>query len=115
MEIAPASEEVLGVYALWRFADGCDQKSMAAARYMVETFPNPKYGYGPAEQLPDLAGRSEEAIPLMEKVLRRNPRDTFLADRLRVLGSAHLFAGHYEEAISALERALAVDPDAPRQ
>ena len=110
-EIAPASEEVLGVYALWLFSHGCDHKSISAARYMVETFPNPKYGYGLLSKCLILTGRSEDAIPLMEKVIRRNPRDTFLAERLRVLGSANLFAGHYEEAISALERALAVDPD----
>ena len=111
-EIAPASEEVLGVYALWLQTETGCRKSMPAARYMVETYLNPRYGYGLLSQCLIIAGRSEEAIPLIEKAIRLNPRDTFLAHRLDLIGSAHLFLGHYEEAISWLERALAADPDA---
>ena len=111
MQIAPASEEALGVYAYWLFVQTPCQQSMAAARYMIETFPNPTIGYGILSQCLIDTGHSEEAIPLMEKVIRLNPRDTFIAFRYRFIGSSHLFLGHYEEAIKWLERALAANPE----
>ena len=78
---------------------------------MIETYPNPIYGYGLLSNCLIITGRAEEAIPLMEKVIRLNPRDTFLARRFNEIGSAHLFLGHNEEAIKWLERTLAVDPE----
>jgi adenylate cyclase len=111
MQIAPASEEALGVYAYWLFVQTPCQQSMAAARYMIETFPNPTIGYGILSECLIVTGHSEEAIPLMEKVIRLNPRDTFIAFRYSTIGSAHLFLGHYEEAIKWLERAVAANPE----
>jgi adenylate cyclase len=110
MQIAPASEEALGVYAYWLFVQTPCQQSMAAARSMIETFPGPTIGYGILSECLIVTGHSEEAIPLMEKVIRFNPRDTFIAFRYGTIGSAHLFLGHYEEAIKWLERALAANP-----
>ena len=56
-------------------------------------------------------GRSEEAIPLAEKAIRLNPFSPGLHTRLSLIGSAHLFLGHDDEAIRWLEHALSVNPD----
>jgi adenylate cyclase len=112
-EIAPLSEEVQGVYAHWVWSEtGCRQ-GIPAARHMIDSFPNPTLGYGLLAECLIITGRSEEAIPLMEKVIRLNPRETYLAPRFSTIGSAHLFLGHYEEAIKWLERSLAVNPALP--
>ena len=50
-------------------------------------------------------GHSEEAIPLAEKAIRLNPFGPGLHTRLTLIGSAHLFLGHDEEAIRWLEHA----------
>jgi len=110
-EIAPASEEVLGVYAAWLSVETDCRQSMPAARRMIETYPNPWFGYGLLSNCLIITGRSEEAIPLMEKVIRLNPRSAGLANRFNFIGSAHLFLGRNEQAIAWLERALAVDPE----
>jgi TolB-like protein len=109
-KVAPAAEEVLGIYAAWLEATTDCRQSMPAARQMIETYPNPTYGYGILSNCLIITGRAEEAIPLMEKVIRLNPRDTYIARRFNVMGSAHLFLGHNDEAITWLERTLAVDP-----
>ena len=57
-------------------------------------------------------GHSDEAIPLMQKVIQLNPRDTYLARRFIALGSAYLFLNDNQNAIKWLERALAEDPEA---
>ena len=112
-DIAPASEEYRGVHAYWLSGeDGGCRRGMAAMRTMIETYANPTYGYGLLGGCLIITGRSEEAIPLMEKAIRLNPFNPGLHTRLSVIGSAHLFLGHDEEAIRWLERALAVNPEA---
>jgi tetratricopeptide (TPR) repeat protein len=111
-DIAPASEEYRGVYAYWLSGeDGGCRGSMVAMRTIIETYANPYYGYGLLGNCLIIMGRSEEAIPLMEKAIRLNPFNPGLHTRLSVIGSAHLFLGRDEEAIRWLERTLAVNPD----
>jgi adenylate cyclase len=54
-------------------------------------------------------GRAEEAIPILQGVLRELPRPP--PARLRALALAQREAGRYEEAIETLKRAVARDPD----
>lgn len=53
------------------------------------------------------AGRSAEAVPLLEEVLRANPR---LVDGWEVLASAHERLGRMDEALAALKRTVALSP-----
>jgi len=50
----------------------------------------------------NFAGRSEEAIPLIQKAIRLNPNplSSFLNYYVQ-LGNALMFTGRYEEAVSA--------------
>lgn len=114
-EIAPASEEVAGVYAFWLFVEASCQQSMVAAREMIERYSNPTFGYGLLAWCLTATGHAEEEIPLLERAIRLNPRGPYLVQRVRRIGTAHLFLGHHEEAIKWLERALAVNPEAPEE
>jgi adenylate cyclase len=54
-------------------------------------------------------GRAQEAIPILQGVIREYPRPP--NPRLRALALAQREAGRYEEAIETLKRAVARDPD----
>jgi tetratricopeptide (TPR) repeat protein len=54
-------------------------------------------------------GKSEEAIPLIQKASRRNPFDQGL--HLLQLGHAYGGAGRYEDAIKAYNKTLQYAPD----
>jgi adenylate cyclase len=54
------------------------------------------------------AGRSDEAIPLLKKELRRNPKpESWL---LQYLGEAYVMTGRYDEAIAACKEAIKIAP-----
>lgn len=50
----------------------------------------------------------EEALPLLQSILRDNPSD---ADTLNYLGFANRKLRNYKEALDYYQRALAIDPD----
>ncbi|MGD8230175.1 MAG: tetratricopeptide repeat protein, partial [Desulfobacteraceae bacterium] len=54
------------------------------------------------------AGRSDEAIPLLKKALRRNPEPE--SWMLYWLGEAYAMTGRYEEAIAACKEAIKIAP-----
>jgi len=54
-------------------------------------------------------GRAQEAIPILQGVIREYPRPP--NPRLRALALAQREAGRYEEAVETLKRAVARDPD----
>ena len=56
-----------------------------------------------------IVGRSQEAIPVLPKVIRLNPHCR--AERYWALGIAYLLTGRYEEAISAYKKALQRSPN----
>jgi adenylate cyclase len=109
-KIAPASEEVLGAYASLLATQTDCSRSMPAARLMIETYPNPTFGYGLLSECLIVTGHSQEVIPLMEKAFRLNPRDAFLARQLNLLGSAYLWVNDNDMAIEWLGRALQQNP-----
>ena len=57
-----------------------------------------------------VAGRSEEAIPLIEKSIRLNPFGSF-PSCYNALGNALMFTGRYEEAVSAYKKYLQSTPN----
>jgi adenylate cyclase len=58
----------------------------------------------------NFAGRSEEAIPLLQKAIRLNPLGSFL-NYHNTLGNALMFTGRYEEAVLAYKEAIQRMPD----
>jgi len=57
-----------------------------------------------------MAGRSEEAITLIQKAIRLNPFGSF-PSCYNMLGNALVFAGRYEEAVSAYQKYLQGTPN----
>jgi class 3 adenylate cyclase/TolB-like protein len=55
-------------------------------------------------------GQPEEAIPLLQKVIREDPREPDSQPNSIRLGQAFLLAGKYEDAIYWTQRALAANP-----
>jgi adenylate cyclase len=54
------------------------------------------------------AGRSDEAVPLLKKALRRNPKPESWI--LQYLGEAYVMTGRYDEAIAACKEAIKIAP-----
>jgi adenylate cyclase len=57
----------------------------------------------------NFAGRSEEAIPLLQKAIRLDPSGS--QRNYTTLGNAFMFTGRYEEAVSAYKKALQYSPN----
>jgi adenylate cyclase len=57
----------------------------------------------------NFAGRSEEAISLLQKAIRLNPVGSYYS--YTVLGNALMFTGRYEEAVSAYKKAIQHAPN----
>ena len=51
------------------------------------------------------SGEPEAAIPYFEKAIRLNPREPYVGHAYGVLGQAHLFLGHTDQAIAFLRKA----------
>ncbi|MBI3302542.1 MAG: adenylate/guanylate cyclase domain-containing protein [Deltaproteobacteria bacterium] len=71
--------------------------------------PNEVFGYAYLALILNFAGRPAEAIGLIEKALRLDPRNRFFS--LNVLGGAYRLMGRYEEAIVTLRRAINANPN----
>ena len=74
--------------------------------------PDPKEAIGSLTSLQTAtrmheAGRSAEAVPLLQEVLRANPR---LVDGWEVLASANERLGRMDEALTALKKTVALSP-----
>jgi adenylate cyclase len=86
---------------------------LAASQRLIDADPNQPYGYANLARAKMFTGKAEEAIPLLEKAIRLNPRELNPQITYNRLGTAFLLSGRYEEAILWQRRALAANPDAP--
>ncbi len=57
-----------------------------------------------------LAGKHEQAIPLLEEAMRLSPLDPLTGYAQHALALAHFAAGRYEEAVESANRALQYQP-----
>jgi tetratricopeptide (TPR) repeat protein len=55
-------------------------------------------------------GQPEAAIPVIDKSMRLNPRDRFIANTYTALGICHLLVGHTDLAIDLFNKARAANP-----
>ena len=85
------------------------EEAIVEAQKAVEIYPHGPMQIFTLGWILRLAGRPEEAIPLMEKSIRLNPIPTYMA--FDTLGRAYFLAGKYEKAIGAYKTAVKVDPD----
>ncbi|HJZ14167.1 MAG TPA: tetratricopeptide repeat protein, partial [Stellaceae bacterium] len=72
----------------------------------VRRFPNEAGGYSQLAQCKTATGHAEEAIPLLQKAIRVNPRDAWLFNRYRSMGEAALMLGRDRDAITFFEQCL---------
>ena len=109
--IAPDAEGLLNLMIQWYRKLERNQEAMAVAEDFIRRFPNNFLGYASLATSKIFAGHAEEAIPLEEKAIQLNPRSSYLFNRYRQLGFASLLLGRDKDAITFLERSLAINPD----
>jgi TolB-like protein len=80
------------------------EEAIEEAKRAIAIEPNNIYGHHAMAWSLIVAGRPEEAIYFANKALRLDP--VFPGIGMYYLGLAHLCSGHYEEAVTFLERAL---------
>jgi adenylate cyclase len=88
---------------------GRHDEALAEVERALEQAPNDntvRHFYG---NILAVIGRAEEAIPILEGVLRELPRPP--PNRLRALAGAQREAGRYEEAIETYKRVVALNPN----
>jgi adenylate cyclase len=96
---------LLGIVYLFRRQH---EKAIAEMEQAVALAPNSDRGYAFLGRALHRAGRSDEAIPLFKKALRRNPKpESWMLD---FLGAAYNLTGQYEEAIVACKEAIKIAP-----
>jgi adenylate cyclase len=91
-----------------------DQNRLAEARIEFETaIALDRNNNGALRQLGLVSiylGEPEAGISYIEKDIRLNPHDPFIAISYWGLGASHLFLGHVDQAIDLLKRARAASP-----
>jgi len=91
-----------------------DQNRLAEARIEFETaIALDRNNNGALRQLGLVSiylGEPEAGIPYIEKDIRLNPHDPFIAISYWGLGASHLFLGHVDQAIDLLKHARAASP-----
>jgi adenylate cyclase len=84
------------------------EKAIAEMEQAVALVPNSDRAHAFLGRALHYAGRSDEAIPLFKKALRRNPQPE--SWMLNFLGDAYNATGQYEEAIAACKEAIKITP-----
>jgi adenylate cyclase len=102
----PLAHTMLGVFYLWQKRHG---QAITEGQKAITLGPNRADGYAWLGNTFNFAGRSEEAIGLIEKALRLNPHDPFFY--LSILGFAYRLMGRHEEAMATLKSALSRNPN----
>jgi len=102
----PFAHGFLGIFSLWKKQH---EQAIAEGERAIALDPNDADSYARLGYILTLVGRPEEALGLMEKAMRLNPR--YPVWYLLNLGLAYRFTGRYEEAIAALKRLLTRDPN----
>jgi adenylate cyclase len=84
-------------------------KAIAAGEQAIKYDPNDAFAHTMLALILDYSGRAEEALPVVEKSMRLNPKPPGFF--FRHLGIVYYDNGKVEEAISATEMARSLEPD----
>ena len=105
-DFLPLAHRLLGLVYLGQKQYG---QAIAEAERAIALDPNDAEGYARLGDILNLAGRPEEAIVMVEKAMRLNPRSPVLYSFY--LGHAYYLTGRYEEALAVLKGVLPRNPD----
>jgi len=100
------AHSLLGKVHLWKKQHG---QAIAELEKTIALNPNYADGLAGLGEILYFAGRPEEAIGLIKKAMRLNPK--YPVWYLHNLGHAYFLTGRYEEAIGALKRVLNRNPN----
>jgi len=109
--IDPDYSGVLEASAYLLLAQGRCAEAIAAYQRLLDEYPNSYFAYGEIGSCLVMLGRSEEAVPMIETAIRRDPRNGYVWERYENLGFALLMLGRDEESIAWTQRALAGNPN----
>jgi adenylate cyclase len=113
--VAPDSELFLNTYVYWLRSVGRCGEVIEAAQRAIQTDPNGvRVMTGIYHELAvckTWTGHAEEAIALQETVNRLNPLSPWKFNRYRHMGWYSLLLGRDQDAITYLQRSLAINPD----
>jgi adenylate cyclase len=84
------------------------EKAIAEMEQALTLVPNSARNHMHLGRALTFAGRLEEAIPLLERVLRLDPMPG--AIELYSLGHAYIMTGRYDEAIATCKKAIKIEP-----
>jgi len=105
----PGAHRLLGAVSLWK--DRQHDLAIAEGERALALDPNNAEGYAMLANILTFAGRPEEAIALLEKGMRLNPRAPNYSFYLFELGHAYHWLGQYEKAIALQKRVLLLNPN----
>ncbi len=95
--------------AILRLRDGRNEQAIDEANRAMALAPNDAGVYAWAGEIYNNVGKSQEAIPILEKAIRLNPH--YPDWNLYNLGRAYAQTGRYEEAVAAQKRVVHSQPD----
>ena len=111
-----APESALNAEVYWLRSVGRCQEVIEAAQHAIQTDPNrmrTQLGvYNELAVCKTQSGRAEAEIALQETLNQLNPRSPWMFNRYRRIGFASLMLGRNQDAIAALQRSLALNPEA---
>jgi adenylate cyclase len=110
--INPNHPAVLASTALLLRGQERYSEAIAAYRHLLDNYPNAHFAYSQIGMLLNFLGRVEEAIPMLETAIRREPRNPSVRVWYDNLGWAQFALGRYEESIVWYQRALAAASNA---
>jgi tetratricopeptide (TPR) repeat protein len=92
-------------------AQGRYAEAIASYQRLLDEYPNSYFAYNQIGSCLVMLGRSEEAVPLIETAIRRDPRNGYVWERYENLGFALLMLGRDEESVFWTQHALAGNPN----
>ena len=109
--IAPDSEVVLNTYVLWLRATGRCPEVIEAAQRAIQTRTRVMTGiYNELARCKISAGHADEGLALQQEADQLNPRSPWQFTRYAQMGWAALLLGRDQDAVTYLERSIAMNP-----
>jgi adenylate cyclase len=104
----PGVHLLLGYLYLWKNRQ--HEQAIAEAEQAIALNPNGAEGYAALANILTFAGRPQEALALLEKGMRLNPRGPNSVAYLFELGHAYHWLRQYEQAIAMQHKVLTLNP-----